>query len=233
MIEGKGQKWALENIQVRCLIYNSLPWVTLFLVSGWAQSRFAYIQQWSPLILDPSIVLSTEDTSTPVFDSRSNQTSSNQSHTSSTHHRRKPQPSMDFPTTSLNVDPNVGSMFGTMFAQDVNWCDREFFVHLEIRALTFKSKIISTKIPPDPGTTSSDSAVGRKRWQSLWAMPPSLWGELCDVDMWHNGSCWLYRFFKMPAVLDHPPWHWMYSLYHISIYFFIGASHNWTFQRFF
>lgn len=145
MIEGKGQKWALENIQVRCLIYNSLPWVTLFLVSGWAQSRFAYIQQWSPLILDPSIVLGTEDTSTPVFDSRSNQTSSNQSHTSSTHHRRKPQPSMDFPTTSLNVDPNVGSMFGTMFAQDVNWCDRELFVHFEIRALTFKSKIISKK----------------------------------------------------------------------------------------
>ena len=52
---------------------------------------------------------------------------------------------MDFPTTSLNVDPNVGSMFGTMFAQDVNWCDRELFVHFEIRALTFKSKIISKK----------------------------------------------------------------------------------------
>ncbi len=108
MIEGKGQKWARENTQVRFVISNSPPWVTLFLFQGghkvsiciWTAQKK---KTEADLSIYPSIVLSTEDTSTPVFDSRSNQTSSNQSHTSSTHHRWKPG--------RPNVDPSR-SIFG-------------------------------------------------------------------------------------------------------------------------
>lgn len=210
MIEGKGQKWARENTQVRFVIYNSLPWVTLFLVSGWAQSRFTYsavtIYPWSKhrsqhrRHLHPSI----------WFQIQSNQLQSK------SHKFHSPQVEtsifvMDFPTKDAWETPRGVHVWDNVCTGcQLMWQGALF--SLGDSSPNFQVKNHFKKIPPDPGTTSSDSAVGRKRWQSLWAMPPSLWGELCDVDMWHNGSCWLHRSFKIPAVLDPPPWHWMYSL---------------------